>query len=51
MSEEQESLTLTGQFLVAKQKDGTVSSPYLERLEPTRDIFKPVEWAKAKKRV
>ena len=41
----QESLTLTGQFLVAKREDGTV---YIERLNPTQDIFAPAQWAAAK---
>jgi hypothetical protein len=48
MSEEQESLTLTGQFLVAKRKDGTV---YLERNNPTQDIFQPAQWAAAKESI
>jgi hypothetical protein len=45
---EREELTLTSQVLVAKRADGTV---YLERLEPTRDIFKPVEWQAAKQQI
>jgi hypothetical protein len=45
---EREELTLTSQVLVAKRADGTV---YLERLEPTRDIFKPVEWQAAKREI
>jgi hypothetical protein len=51
MSEEQKSqepLTLTGQFLVAKRKNGTV---YLERLNPTQDIFAPAQWAAAKQQI
>ena len=48
MSEHQEALTLTGQFLVAKRKDGTA---YLERNNPTQDIFQPAQWAAAKESI
>jgi hypothetical protein len=44
----QESLTLTGQFLAAKREDGTV---YLERNNPTQDIFQPAIWAAAKESI
>ena len=46
MSEEkQESLTLTGQFLVGKREDSTA---YIKRLTPMQDIFAPAQWAAAK---
>jgi hypothetical protein len=46
--ESSESLTLTGQFLVAKREDGTA---YLERLDPTQDIFVPAQWAAVKQQI
>jgi hypothetical protein len=46
--EKQESLTLTGQFLVGKRADDTA---YIKRLTPTQDIFAPAQWSAAKESV
>ena len=43
-----EQLILCGQYIVARKQDG---SPYLARLEPIQDIFKPVEWQAAKQQI
>jgi hypothetical protein len=51
MNEEQESqepLTLTGQFIIGRKGD---SSVYLERNNPTQDIFAPAQWAAAKQQI
>jgi hypothetical protein len=44
----EETVKLTGQFLVAKRADGTV---YLERLDPIQDILAPAQWAAAKQEI
>lgn len=44
----EETVKLTGQFLVAKRADGTV---YLERLDPIQDILAPAQWAAAKREI
>jgi len=44
----EESLTLTGQFLVGKRADG---SAFIKRLTPTQDIFQPAQWAAAKQQI
>jgi hypothetical protein len=46
--EKQESLTLTGQFLVGKRADG---SAFIKRLTPMQDIFAPAMWSAAKESI
>lgn len=44
----EESLNLTGQFLVGKRADDTA---YIKRLTPTQDIFAPAMWSAAKQQI
>jgi hypothetical protein len=48
VSEEQEPLTLTGQFIIGRKGD---SSIYIERNNPTQDIFQPAIWSAAKQQI
>jgi hypothetical protein len=48
VSEQQEALTMTGQYLVGKKQNGT---PYIWRNNSAQDIFVPAQWAAAKESV
>jgi hypothetical protein len=48
VSKEQEPLTLTGQFIIGRKGD---SSVYIERNNPTQDIFQPAQWSAAKESI